>query len=290
MSKCISSINHIFTKKVLNELLDTGTSDVYDYVIQRFTTDAESKTNGELISEIYVRLADEYRNEYYYINTLLNKLLIGIHSVNTTTALSQVRIADHIADFVMINGEGCVYEIKSDLDNLDRLTEQIKDYYKAFSKVSVLAAENEFEHVKHMLSRLGETGDYVGLYVLSNNDTIFNHSISREPQLWNENLNHKCLFNLLRKREYESVLLSYFGIVPTVAPVFYYKACLEQFSEIPILIAQQLVFKELKNRNRISMSTFKSIPKELRSVFYFSDLQKKLPQLAVFLQRPYQGR
>ncbi len=34
----------------------------------------------------------------------------------------------------MINGEGRVYEIKSDLDNFDRLYDQLRDYYRAFSK------------------------------------------------------------------------------------------------------------------------------------------------------------
>ena len=58
---------------------------------------------------------------------------------------SQVRIGHSIADFVMINGEGRVYEIKSDLDNFDRLYDQLRDYYRAFSKVSVLVSIHELE-------------------------------------------------------------------------------------------------------------------------------------------------
>ena len=60
------------------------------------------------------------------MNTLLNKLLVGIHNVNTTTTLSQIRIGHSIADFAMINGEGQVYEIKSGLDNFDRLYDQLQ--------------------------------------------------------------------------------------------------------------------------------------------------------------------
>ena len=33
----------------------------------------------------------------------------------------------------MITGRGVVYEIKTDLDNLIRLENQLKDYYKVFS-------------------------------------------------------------------------------------------------------------------------------------------------------------
>ena len=87
------------------------------------------------------------------MNTLLNKLLVGIHNVNTTTALSQIHIGHSIADFVMINGEGQVYEIKSGLDNFDHLYDQLHDYFCAFSKVSVLASIHELEKVKKILEQ-----------------------------------------------------------------------------------------------------------------------------------------
>jgi len=83
------AINRVFTRGVITDLLQKGSSEVYDYVVQRYVSDPESKTHGEIICEIYSHLGREKRNEYYYINTLLNKLLIGIHNVNTTTALSK---------------------------------------------------------------------------------------------------------------------------------------------------------------------------------------------------------
>ncbi len=173
MNNYNKSINRVFTKKVFHDLISTGSNEVYDFVVQRFLNDSEDKTNGELISEIYSHLSENHRNEYYYTNTLLNKLLVKIHSVTTTTALSQLRIANHIADFVMLNGEGKVYEIKSDLDNFERLNDQLCDYFKAFSYVSVLASEYELEHVERVLAQLGDMGDAVGIYVLTENDTIF---------------------------------------------------------------------------------------------------------------------
>ncbi len=53
-----------------------------------------------------------YRNEYFYKNTILNKLLLGRHSINTTTALSEMPIGKSIADFILLNGKGVVDEIK----------------------------------------------------------------------------------------------------------------------------------------------------------------------------------
>lgn len=87
--------------------------------------------------------------------------------MNTTSAFSQVRIGHSIADFVMINGEGRVYEIKSDLDNFDRLYDQLRDYYRAFSKVSVLVSIHELEKIRNVLSSFGNMGDAVGVYSLS---------------------------------------------------------------------------------------------------------------------------
>lgn len=283
------SVNRVFTKKVIYELISKGSNEVYDFVVKRFLVDTESKTNGELISEIYTHLSKSYRNEYYYINTLLNKLLVGIHSVTTTTALSQVRIADHIADFVMLNGDGKVYEIKSDLDNFERLNDQLYDYYKAFSYVSVLTSEHELFHVEQVLDKLNDMGSSVGIYVLSEKGTIFSKTKGRPPKRFDDNLDYTCLFNLLRKSEYTKLISTHFGYTPDVAPAFYYKECLKLFSELDILTAQKLTFDELKKRNKISKQELKKIPAELRSVVYFSDYINRSEEINQFFDRLYEG-
>jgi hypothetical protein len=281
------AINRVFTRKVLDELLVKGSNEIFDYVVKRYINAPESKTHEQIFSEIYVHLGKENRNEYYYMNTLLDKLLVGIHSVNTTTALSQVHIGQHIADFVMLNGEGQVYEIKSDLDSFDRLYDQLCDYFTAFSKVSVLASINEHEKLQRVLSGFGVMGNAVGIYVLSGDDTIFSRTRSREPSQFNENLNHTSIFKLLRKREYESIIQKYFGELPKVAPVFHFRACLEQFEKIPILEAQKSVTIELKKRNTITKTDFSRVQNELKSVVYFSCLYRKLPILEDFLRTSY---
>lgn len=283
------AINRVFTRNVVKDLLQGNRNEVFDYVVHRYINDPESKTHGELFSEIYTYLGEEKRNEYYYMNTLVNKLLVGIHNVNTTTALSQIRIGQHIADFVMINGEGRVYEIKSDLDNFDRLNDQLSDYFKAFSKVSVLSTLREYDRVSNLLDRLGEMGDAVGIYLMNDNDTYFNRSSRREPKRFNEFLDHSCIFNLLRKKEYENIILEYFGGLPQVAPVFYYRACLELFQQIPILGAQSFTEKELKKRNNITKTVFERIQSELKTVIYFSDLSRKSQDYEQFLQSNYKG-
>ncbi len=281
------AINRVFTRKVICDLLQGKRNDVFDYVVKRYINDVGSKDHGELISEIYAHLGKQQRNEYYYMNTLLNKLLDGIHNVNTTTALSQVRIGHSIADFVMINGEGKVYEIKSDLDNFGRLKDQLSDYYRAFSKVSVLASIHELENVKRVLSTLGNMGEAVGIYVLSEHDTIFNKERSREPKEFRSKLEHESIFKLLRKCEYDNVILQCYGAVPKADPVFHFRVCLDKFKKIAILDAQNLAFQELKKRNKITVEEFEKIQPELKSVVYFSRLVSKLPELDKVLKTKY---
>jgi len=285
------ALNCVFTRKVLEQLVKNGSNSTFDYVVGRYIDDPSDKSHGQLFSEIYVYLSQDAstRNEYYYTNTLLNRLLAGgQHNVNTTTALSQVWIGDSIADFLMLNGGGRVYEIKSDLDNFVRLEAQLSDYFKAFSKVSVLASINEYERVQHLLAGFGDMGKAVGISILAENGAI-TRKYRREPLRYDDRLDHTALFKLLRKQEYESIVRSVFGSLPNVQPVLHFKACLAMFREIPILTAQDLVVKELKKRNKITKTVFGSIQPELRSVIYFSGIHRKLDYINELLDSNYRS-
>ena len=96
-------------------------------------------------------------------------------------------------------------------------------------------------------------------------------------------------YKLLRKQEYESIIFQIFKELPKVAPVFHFKACLEMFKQIPILKAQDMTFKELKKRNRISKTDFENIQPELKSTIYFSELSRKLSNLEQLLKTTYRG-
>ena len=56
--------------------------------------------------------------------------------------------------FVLINGKAVVYEIKTELDNLERLESQIDDYYKAFEHVAVVTYEKNLKQLKKVLDNI----------------------------------------------------------------------------------------------------------------------------------------
>lgn len=94
-------------------------------------------------------------------------MLLGVHSPRTTTALTEVPIGNSKADFILINGKAVVYEIKTALDNFDRLDVQIKDYYKAFSRVVVVTPEENFESLWPKLQN-----SPAGICVLTKKNTL----------------------------------------------------------------------------------------------------------------------
>lgn len=92
-------LNRFFTRNTFKQVIDEGWSSAYIAAIRRYVVDYEGKTNEECISEIYQHLENEYQNEYYYKNTLLNKLLLGVHSPRTTTALTEVPVGNSLVRF-----------------------------------------------------------------------------------------------------------------------------------------------------------------------------------------------
>lgn len=263
MTKNNIILNRLFTQNTFFDMVNAN-NDTYVAVIQRFVNAPENKDNGTLISEVYKFMSKSYRNEYFYQNTLLNKLLLGKHSINTTTALTQVPICKSKADFILVNGKAVVYEIKTELDTFDRLDTQLRDYFKAFSYVCVVTSENQYDRAVDILKDTP-----VGVYVLTKQNRI-SMKFRKEPIEDISQLNHTAIFKVLHKREHENILLQYFGKLPDVPQVFYYGECLKQFSQIPIMHAYRMALKQLKKRNRVEVSEFAKIPYELKSLIYFS--------------------
>ncbi len=279
-------LNRFFTQNVFLDLIRSGVGNntTYATVIQRFINDPEDRDNETLISEIYRFMSKSYRNEYFYQNTLLNKLLLGKHSVNTTTALTQIPISKSKADFILINGKAVVYEIKTELDSFDRLETQLRDYYKGFNHVCVVTSERQYERAKTLLANTP-----VGIYVLTSKNTI-SSTLRKEPIEDNSSLDHTTIFKILHKCEFEHILLEYYGTLPETSQVFYYGECLNQFSKIPILEAYAMSLKQLKKRNRIEVSEINQVPYELKSLFYFVNPTKlELQNLHEFLNKKYGG-
>ena len=260
-------INRFFSRNTFREIIEDGDSAVYSTVVRRYINDVAGKTKGTCISEIYNYLKKNYQNEYYYKNTLLNKILIEKHDLNKTTALTEIPIASSKADFILINGKAIVYEIKTPLDNFDRLQGQLDDYYKAFSRVVVVTAEKNFENLNTLLS-----DSPVGICLITPRGAL---KTKKTPRECTEYLSKTVMFKILRKNEYEHIILNKFKELPSVSQFKYYKSCQEKFESIPLLEAYNLFIDVLKSRTKIEISEYTKVPYELKFLAYFYNFQKK---------------
>lgn len=261
-------LNRIFTKNTIKSFIDEHPNNFYYNIVERFVSDIKNKNHGQIISEIYKRLGSKYRNEYFYKNTLLNKLLLGIHSPTTTTVLIEVPVCRSKADFIMINGKATLYEIKTELDTIERLNSQLNDYYKAFPNVCVITCEDNLSLVE---KKFGNTN--VGISILTKTKNTIRQIKEYIPDY--SKLEHRTIFRILRKSEYQNIIKLKFGELPNVSDFDYYEECYKMFTQIKIEDAYNMMIIELKKRNHIDVSLIKSIPSELRGIMYFSKFKEK---------------
>lgn len=121
----------------------------------------------ELFTYAYKVLSKEgLRPDYYFRNKIIEKLVLGRHSLNTTTVLNEFRVRDSILDLGIVNGDLTAYEIKSDRDSLFRLSSQYEDYRCFFRFINVVTAE------KHVRAIKEEMPSSVGIMVLTKRGTL----------------------------------------------------------------------------------------------------------------------
>lgn len=250
-------INKTFTKKNIFNLISSE-----EFNLELF---------NERMEKDYSILSKNYRSEFFYKNTLFNKLIVGKYGVKTTSAVSELMIKTSKADFIILNrNKAIVYEIKTDLDNLDRLVYQLLDYSCAFSELYVVTSEKNYYPVYKVIQKSIPS---VGIIVLTDKVSL---SVRKQSECYNENLDHEVLFKLLRKKEYESLLYNKYKELPVATPVKYFKECLAWFKKINILEAQSLVFHQLKNRNQFKdINLLKKIPISTRWLIYSGNFTSK---------------
>lgn len=269
MEQCNSIlINRFFSKNTFRQIISEGKSSTFSDTIDRYVDNKETLNNNvDYINAVYHYLDINYRNEYFYKNTLLNKLLLGRHSLNTTTALTELPIGGSVADFILINGKAVVYEIKTELDNFERLQGQIFDYYKAFTRVTVVTAEKNYSEISGLLA-----GTPVGICILTSRDTL---RFRKEPEEYKKSLDHTVIFNILRKSEFGSILKQNYPFLPSVSDFDYYRSCENLFNKIDIEIAYNAFIKELKKRSNVNKDYFTEMPYSMKFLTYFSNYSNK---------------
>jgi hypothetical protein len=274
--KYLYALSKVFSPMVMDSLALKGNSRYLSEVCLKSGLLEQidfSNTLGQFIDWIYKILFKYYRNEYIYKNVLAKNILLGKHSLNTSSMLTEFRVGYCKADVVIINGTSTVYEIKSEFDSFARLEKQVLTYLDIFDNINVITSGPQAIELKAKLP------EYIGILVLTDKNTI---STIRESKSNKDNINLGILFDSLRKNEYIKIIKEFYGTVPDVPNTIIYKECKGLFNNIPADIAHDLTFKILRERSdSITLKIF--IEQAPRSLYAYamsiSDDKKKMEGL-----------
>ncbi len=277
----LRSLSQIFSTANFNKIVRKK-----DYVntferVRKHITFSNSITNLELLDNVYNELLESYRSEYVYKNTLINKKLIQKYSLKSTIALNEFKIGNSIADFVLLNGKARVFEIKTELDGLDKLEKQISDYYSFATDVYIVSSS---KHIEKLIELYKNTK--VGIIELTKKNSLK----EIKPALSNiDLLDHSVIFKSLRKNEYINVLEANSVEIPKVPNTLIFKECLNLSKSIDIIYFQKTAIKVLKKRNIKNPELLKDngIPNSLKHICYSLNLSKpEYQELNSFLSKP----
>ncbi len=232
-----------------------------------------------LLDDIYSFLFSNYRSEYIYKNAIVNRILKDRHSIKTSTIISEFRVDRSKADIVLLNGTSCVYEIKTELDSLNRLPSQIDAYKKMFDRIYIVSHEKFIKKIEENID------NNIGIISLSDQSIL----VEKRPAASNKNkVDPCCIFNSLRLLEYKHIIKGTFGYIPNVPNTMIFNACKKIFCQLEPAIAHDEMVKVLKARNTNKIDNLiKIVPDSLKMFCLNYNLSKaKISYLENILMRP----
>ncbi|MCW5731272.1 MAG: sce7726 family protein [Alphaproteobacteria bacterium] len=258
----ISAISRFFSSSVIRQMARKGRSPLFARLLR------ESLLHKVTVAPCYVyELFDTafdilkkkaHRHEYIYKAALTHKILLGAHSLQTASMLTEFRVGACKADLAILNGTATVYEIKSERDSLSRLERQIESYKQVFAKVYVIAGEN---HVDEILNTVSPD---VGVLVLQSRYQI---SERRKADDRPERTNSAAIFDAIRLSEAKQILQRSGVEIPRVSNIELHKALRAKFVTLPPRDAHEGMVRILKkSRDLLPLADLvKSLPRSLQS-------------------------
>lgn len=212
-------------------------------------------------------LGSHYRNEYYFKNTIISRIVFGRHRPTTSSALVELPTRQSIADVVVLNGTSTAYEIKTDLDSFGRLSTQIESYESCFEHVNVVTSESRAARAVTL------TPDYVGVLALRKNGAL---SVIRPSRDGLDRLRPDKMFEILRQEEAMDLLRRTSNFEIDVAPGHSWARYKDKFLELPRETAHVAFVDQLRRRGmRASqLVCHGDFPDSLRALAFGSHLSR----------------
>lgn len=208
--------------------------------LRRLLSIADGSPNSVVVRAAYRKIASEYRSEYFYKNMITSKILVGRHRAANTGLISEFKIGTSVADCVLINGRGMVYEIKTEFDSPGKLRGQLSNYYRAFPYVTVVVHSRAADRYLKVLD-----GSPVGLTVLRADGAL---SPVKDATFEANSFDAKTIFDTLRLSEVSVILRRWFGELPEFPSGLRYSEFLSLAQQMPLRCLQDEMQAALKSR------------------------------------------
>lgn len=266
------SISGIFSNSHFKSVFEKGESTYIDTKINKYGEllgIKSSESRKTILNSFYSYLLDSYRCEYVYKNLITQKILLGRHSLNTSTLINEFRVGSSLADSVLINGSSKLYEIKTELDSPNRLLDQLTDYKKAFPTIYIVVHHSEEGKYLNIVENTS-----VGLLALNKR---FQLSKVKKAERDVSHLDITTMFKSLRKEEYSKIIADAHGSVPKVPNMFYFKECLKLAQMMDVVKFHNMMNQELKKRKPKAKETLTSnkVPQYLTNICLSIDPSEK---------------
>jgi hypothetical protein len=268
----VAAAARLFSSAVVQEMARTGRSPTFCRLAQEsglVHLFAKEGIVGNFFDDVFSVLKKKaYRYEYVYKAAITHKLLLGVHSVQSASMLSEFRIGACKADLVILNGTSTVYEVKSERDNLNRLENQISAYRKVFARVNVIAAE------EHVCAVSGCVPSDVGILVLSDRNRI---STVREAANRPDSIEPCKVFESLTKEESLLILDRLGKPHPQVPNTRFHAEMLKIFADLAPLSLHECMIGVLKETRSLRPLSYliQELPKSLQTAVISTSLRQK---------------
>lgn len=286
-SKAGRAASDIFTSATFKKIIQDNDSNYFSIrakrVCEYLSEEVKWVSNLDYLKGAYQVLIDNYKNEYYFKNSIIKQLIDTYKNKEEFTIFSEFKINKSIADLVLVNGIDKVFEIKTELDKPDRLKNQVYDYRKVFSEVVIVVSYTQVDKYLPLAKELN-----IGLTILNEYHELQEIQTGEKTKKY---FDLETIIKCLRKNECSSIYEEITGYQPNVSNIEYLDECFRVYRQVELETIQKMVLDKLKQRNMPGVRLLtdkKTIEQELLNLcisLNFSDLDYH--RLSNFLYLPF---
>lgn len=249
-------ISQLFSPAVFKKIVREDDYTLFQKRVEKYLN-ISYDSNLEALKYFYKTLQKQYRCEYIYKNNITIDIIKN-YSLNDTLILNEFNIGLSKADLVMLNGAIKIYEIKTELDSLEKLKKQIEDYQKFAEKIYVVTDEKFIDKIESE-----EYYNNIGIIILDSKNKL---KTIKNAKVDYSFLHFETIFKVLRKQEYLDLVLDNFNYIPDVPNTKIFRTCYELLNQVNIIDFQKQVLSKLKERKLTNPELLKSshTPYELK--------------------------